>query len=33
LRKIDTKDNYADPFTKALVAYEFHGHMMEMMEV
>ena len=32
LRKIDTKDNYADPFTKALVAYEFHGHMMEMME-
>ena len=24
VRKIDTKENYADPFTKALVINEFH---------
>ena len=29
IRKIDTKDNFADPFIKALVSYEFHGHMKE----
>ena len=32
IRKIDTKDNYSDPFTKALVSTEFHGHINEMME-
>ena len=32
IRKIDTKENYADPFTKALVSYEFHGHMNEILE-
>ena len=26
IRKIDGKDNYADPFTKGLVSTEFHGH-------
>jgi hypothetical protein len=31
IRKIDGKDNYADPFTKALVSTEFHGHMKEIM--
>jgi hypothetical protein len=25
IRKIDTKDNYADPFTKALNNTEFHA--------
>jgi hypothetical protein len=25
IRKIDTKDNYTDPFTKALINTEFHG--------
>lgn len=32
IRKIDTKENYADPFTKALVSNEFHGFMGEIME-
>ena len=32
IRKIDTKENYADPFTKALVSGEFHGFMREIME-
>jgi len=32
IRKIDTKDNYADPYTKALVSGEFHGFMNEIME-
>ena len=31
IRKIDGKDNYADPFTKALVNHEFHGHMNDIM--
>ena len=31
IRKIDTKDNFADPFTKGLVSYEFHGHFNSMM--
>ena len=26
IRKIDTKENIADPFTKGLVSTEFHGH-------
>eukprot|EP00980_Cylindrotheca_fusiformis_P019582 scaffold6789_cov81-Cylindrotheca_fusiformis.AAC.1 len=25
VRKVDTKDNYDDPFTKALSSVEFHG--------
>jgi len=32
IRKIDSKENYADPFTKALASYEFHGHMNEILE-
>ena len=32
IRKIDTKDNYADAFTKALASGEFHGFMNEIME-
>ena len=32
IRKIDRKDNYADPFTKASFTYEFHEHMKEIME-
>ena len=31
IRKIDTADNYADPFTKPLVSSEFHGHFNEIM--
>ena len=31
IRKIDTKDNYADPFTKALVSDEHHGFFYEFM--
>ena len=31
IRKIDGKDNYADPFTKGLVSTEFHGHYNEIM--
>jgi len=31
IRKIDGKDNYSDPFTKALVNHEFHGHMNDIM--
>ena len=31
IRKIDGKDNYADPFTKALVNHDFHGHMNDIM--
>ena len=32
IRKINGKDNYADAMTKALVSYEFHGFMNEIME-
>ena len=32
IRKIGTKDNYADAMTKALVSSEFHGFMNELME-
>ena len=32
IRKIDTKDNYADTYTKALASGEFHGFMNEIME-
>ena len=32
IRKIDGKDNFADAMTKALVSYEFHGFMNEIME-
>ena len=32
IRNINAKDNYSDPFTKALVSTEFHGHINEMME-
>ena len=32
IRKIDSKENYADPFTKALASYEFHGHIYEILE-
>jgi len=32
IRKIDTKDNYADAYTKKLVSGEFHGFMNEIME-
>ena len=31
IRKIDGKDNFADPFTKPLVNHEFHGHMNDIM--
>ena len=31
VRKIDTKENYADPFTKALVINEFRGFYHECM--
>ena len=31
IRKINGKDNHADPFTKALVNHEFHGHMNSIM--
>ena len=31
--KIDTKKNVSDPFTKALVSQEFHGHMHETMDI
>ena len=31
VRKIDTKKNYADPFTKALVRNEFRGFYHEWM--
>ena len=31
IRKIDGKANHADPFTKALVNHEFHGHMNNIM--
>lgn len=31
IRKIDTKDNFADPFTKGLASTEFHGHFNSMM--
>ena len=31
IRKIDGKDNYADPFTKDLVSTEFHRHYNEIM--
>ena len=32
IRKIHTKDNYADAMTKALVSTEYHGFMNEIME-
>ena len=32
IRKINGKDNYADAMTKALVSYEFHGFMNEIVE-
>ena len=32
IRKIDSKDIYADAFTKALVSYELHGHKNEIFE-
>ena len=31
IRKIDGKDNFADPFTKPLVNHQFHGHMNDIM--
>ena len=31
IRKIDGKENHADPFTNALVNHEFHGHMNKIM--
>ena len=31
IRKIDGKDDYADPFTKGLMSTEFHGHYNEIM--
>ena len=31
IRKIDTTDNYADPFTKALTSHEHHGFFYEVM--
>jgi hypothetical protein len=31
IRKIDTADNYADPFTKALTSNEHHGFFYEVM--
>ena len=31
IRKIDGKNNFADPFTKALVNHKFHGHMNNIM--
>ena len=31
IRKIDTKENYADPFTKVLVSNEFYGFYHECM--
>ena len=31
IRKIDSADNYADPFTKALNSNEFHGFFYECM--
>ena len=32
IRKIDTKDNFADGFTKALASEEFHGFINEIIE-
>ena len=32
IRNIDTKDNYSDPFIKALVSTEFHENINEMIE-
>ena len=32
IRKIDTKDNFADAYTKALASRDFHGFMNEIME-
>ena len=31
IRKIDSEDNFVDPFTKALASPQFHGFMHECM--
>ena len=31
IKKIDSKDNYADPFTKSLGSNEYHGFYYELM--